>query len=220
MVSRCKYQRTVVFDLDDTLYDECDYVVSGKGAVASLLKTLCGIDITEQVHDTSDDFLATALQCCGLLEETKESLLWVYRLHRPTITCRPGVIDLWKRLKSAGTPICIITDGRFVTQSLKIEALGLNPDRTFISEMMGAEKPSMVSFHSVQVAFPASEYVYVGDNPAKDFIAPHQLGWRTFGLTTRSTNVHQCDRIAPINRVDPQIWVEDFAQLTACLFPA
>jgi putative hydrolase of the HAD superfamily len=220
MLSQSKYTRTIAFDLDDTLYDECDYVSSGKNTVASLLKTLCGKDVAEQLHTTSDDFLDAALQRCGLPDETKLSLLWVYRLHRPTITCRPGVIDLWERLRSAGTPICIITDGRFVTQSLKIEALGLNPDRTFISELVGAEKPSFTSFRAVEIAFPAMEYVYVGDNPAKDFIAPHQLGWRTFGLTVRPTSIHKVNSIAAVDRVDPETWVENFAQLTACLFPA
>ena len=35
----------------------------------------------------------------------------------------------------------------------------------------------------------AEEYWYVGDNPAKDFVAPNSLGWKTIGVKV-SRRVH------------------------------
>ena len=37
---------------------------------------------------------------------------------------------------------------------------------------------------------PANRYVYVGDNPVKDFVAPNELGWMTVGLKAGVRNIH------------------------------
>ncbi|MGV3483058.1 MAG: HAD family hydrolase, partial [Planctomycetaceae bacterium] len=184
-------RRTVVFDLDDTLYDEADYVRSGKLAIAELVSRLYGTDITEILLNEPGDFLEAACQAIQLPMTAKPTLLWTYRLHRPRIEPRAGAHELWMRLRQRGDAICILTDGRAITQRLKVEALGMAPDGLYISEDLGAEKPSPVGFRRVEQEFPADEYIYVADNPKKDFIAPIQIGWRTFGLSPRPSSVHR-----------------------------
>ena len=40
-------------------------------------------------------------------------------------------------------------------------------------------------------AFPERKgFVYVGDNPTKDFIAPNKLGWDTYCLKQDKQNIH------------------------------
>ena len=36
----------------------------------------------------------------------------------------------------------------------------------------------------------ASRFIYVGDNPAKDFVVPAMLGWDTYCLRSRPGNIH------------------------------
>jgi putative hydrolase of the HAD superfamily len=36
-------------------------------------------------------------------------------------------------------------------------------------------------------------YYYIGDNPAKDFVAPNHLGWTTICLLDDGQNIHPQD---------------------------
>ncbi len=60
---------------------------------------------------------------------------------------------------------------------------------------------------------PAAEYVYVGDNPKKDFIAPNSLGWLTIGLRDDGRNIHKQD----LSNLDPEqlpsLWIESLEEL-------
>lgn len=209
--------RTVVFDLDDTLYYEADYVRSGKIAVADIIQKTFGVDLTDQLIACEGDFLALACRTLALPRVSKESLLWLYRLHCPVLSLRPGAQDLLCALRALGNAICIITDGRAVTQRLKIAALNIAYDQAYISEEVGVEKPDPLAFRRVEQDWPADSYVYVGDNARKDFIAPRQLGWTSFGLMPHPRSIHPClpDQIAPNHA--PDFWVEDFTELASML---
>lgn len=217
MVERSRTGRTVVFDLDDTLYDEADYVRSGKLAVAALVARLYRVDIAELLLNEPEDFLQVACREIPLPDVAKQTLLWTYRLHRPNIALRPGVADLWARLRQQGDAICVLTDGRAITQRLKMEALGAVPDGLYVSEDLGAEKPSTVGYRMIEQAHPADAYIYVADNPKKDFIAPLQLGWQTFGMLPRSTSIHQASWTQSEQLVQPAVWVKDFDELAVQL---
>jgi putative hydrolase of the HAD superfamily len=71
------------------------------------------------------------------------------------------------------------------SQRAKAEALGLpgRLDLLLFSDTLGVEcrKPSPVPFRRVMEHFDAgaSDCVYIGDNPIKDFIGARRLGWKT-----------------------------------------
>jgi len=73
MAMTSQFPKTVVFDLDDTLYDECTYVESGKRAVGKLLEKLYGIDASDILLDTRQDFIGVACRTFGLSDASKES---------------------------------------------------------------------------------------------------------------------------------------------------
>ena len=50
----------------------------------------------------------------------------IYRLHVPNIKVPNGVIDLIKNLKNSKAQLVILTDGRAITQRLKLDSIGLN----------------------------------------------------------------------------------------------
>lgn len=191
----------VVFDLDDTLYPEVDYVRSGITAVARTIKECFGTDLREALLDSWDagnsDFLATACRLLGQPDSLKESLLWTYRLHHPSISLPPVSQEAIAECLGRGYQLAILTDGRSITQRLKLKALGLAHLPAYISEDWLSEKPAPQRFSQIMVDIAAPHYIYIGDNPAKDFKAPNDLGWLTICVQHGGTGVHpQCEAIS------------------------
>mgnify|MGYP002084963818 FL=1 len=185
----------VVFDLDDTLYQERDYVESGFRAVAEYIHAHTGCEIYEQMltllkQGELDVFgmIITKTQC----PLDKAALIQTYRDHQPALTLSAEVAQLLGKLLESGCQLGIITDGRSLTQRNKIRALGLEKwiNEIVISEELGAEKPSPVGFLQMQNRFASCQMVYVGDNPTKGFVTPNRLGWITVCLRATAKNIH------------------------------
>lgn len=185
-----------IFDLDDTLYDERQYVESGFRAVASHAAEQWGLDATgcyEQLVrllDTQgrghifDDFLAhhslsskTNIQAC----------VRTYRLHKPNLTLPAEHLQLLQQLPK---PLYLVTDGHKIVQQNKVEALGIATlfKRVFITHRFGIKhaKPSTHCFELIKKAEKCEwqDMVYIGDNPAKDFVNLNKLGMNTVRVLT------------------------------------
>lgn len=183
----CKVE-AVIFDLDDTMYSEKDYVRSGYRAVAKLLPEVDGAE--EKLWSAFEKrqvAINTLLSDEGIYtEELKEKCLRAYRSHLPDIKLYDGVADMLISLRTKGIKIGIITDGRPEGQRNKIRALGLDElvDEIIVTDEIGGEafrKPCDISFRIMQrkLNVPFETMTYVGDNLDKDFAAPRQLGMQT-----------------------------------------
>ena len=60
-----------------------------------------------------------------------------------------------------------------------------------------------------------NRFVYVGDNPAKDFVAPNARGWTTVQVKRDTRGIHDADRSVPGG--DPQHRIASLAELPALL---
>jgi putative hydrolase of the HAD superfamily len=217
MASRDLSDTVVVLDLDDTLYPEEDYRRSGLKAVSDMVAALHGnavaMNVEQAIARGGNDVLGTICELANLPIRTKESLLWVYRLHVPTISLSGSVRSTIDSLQSSCKATLILTDGRSTTQRLKLLSLGLLHLRAYISEEWESEKPDAKRFRQIMADTEASSYVYVGDNPKKDFVAPNALGWLTIGLRHAGKSVHSqdCDGLPIDHR--PQKWVTSFEEI-------
>src|SRR5690606_8714298 len=101
--------------------------------------------------------------------------------------------ELLKRLKKSNVRMGLITDGRSKQQRNKIEALKLRDyfKDIIISEEFGSEKPNIRNFKYFNDKYLGCQFLYIGDNTAKDFIAPNKLGWLTVCLLDQGNNIHQ-----------------------------
>ncbi|MGN6621108.1 MAG: HAD family hydrolase [Sphingomonas sp.] len=216
MPAEPKHARTIVFDLDDTLFAERDYVRSGLRAVATMIERLHGIAIAIDSLPAIDP-LGALRRRAGLPEAALDSLLWAYRLHPPVIATRPGAAETLAACRGRGEAVAVLTDGRSATQRLKIDALGLTFDGIFVSEEIGATKPSPAGYRAVERALPASNYVYIADNPSKDFIAPNAHGWLTIGLRPGEDAIHRHDEATLPDGAAPAVWTTDFSEIAAVL---
>lgn len=212
-----KSQKTViVLDLDDTLYKEADYQRSGFEAVCNFIKHLNSRSIENEVAELlqagESDVLTEICKLMGFSPTAKESLLWVYRLHEPDIQLSADVKQTIQQLETYFL-LAILTDGRSISQRLKLKALGLSHLPVYISEEYGADKLSPVRFQQIMQDMSAERYVYVGDNPTKDFLIPNQLGWLTIGLKDNGHNIHSqvLDGLDPV--MLPQVWIEKLQEI-------
>lgn len=206
----------VVLDLDDTLYKEVDYHTSGLAAVGRWIESLYGRSVTAGLRELQEsgepDLLAGLCRIAGLPLSVKESLLWVYRLHQPDINLTAQANNFLKNLV-AKYQVAILTDGRSISQRLKLKALGLSHLPAYISEEHGADKPSPLGFELIMREMPADRYIYVGDNTEKDFLAPNALGWRTIGLRDDGRNIHRQDLSKLLPNQLPGRWVDSLDEI-------
>lgn len=165
--------KAIVFDLDDTLYPEIDYVKSGFKAIAkawgdtSIYETLYSLFMKDPIN---------VYQRAGFSEAECKRCIDIYRNHKPSITLDSMVVNTLKRLKEMQYQLGIITDGRPEGQKNKIKSLCLDivMDCIIITDEIGGieyRKPNPKSFEIMKKKLNVDydEMMYVGDNPQKDF---------------------------------------------------
>lgn len=171
----------VIFDLDDTLYSEKEYVRSGYHAISDFL----GGGYEEKLWNyfkSGKPPIDELLKELGR-EDEKDTVLSIYRSHKPLIHLYHGVAELIEELKSRGIKVGIISDGRPEGQWNKLNALNLKVDDVIITDELGGvqfRKPCDIAFRIMMTRWrlnPA-DIVYIGDNPNKDFQAPRQIGMK------------------------------------------
>jgi putative hydrolase of the HAD superfamily len=185
-------QPYLVFDLDDTLFLERDYVRTGFEAVGNWAGKQLGVhafgerawQLFQEGHrEHVFDFV---LKESGHEPSPKliEEMVSVYRTHRPRISVLPDAIKCLASFHGK-TKLALITDGPLAAQERKVRALRLKQwfDLVVFTDRWGNEfsKPHRRAFEYVQsrVKPDGRGFIYIGDNPKKDFSAPLALGWKT-----------------------------------------
>ena len=192
--------KVVIFDLDDTLYKEIDFLKSAYREIAFWLEVRFGLNgIFERMLT---DYL-TGRNVFNILTRhpdimvTKEELLVIYQNHYPVISLTEEIEQTLIFFKKSGVPLGLITDGRSVSQRNKIHVLHLmhfiEERDMVISEEFGSEKPDIRNYKYFESRYPDCKYIYVGDNVEKDFITPNRLGWTTVCLLDNGMNIHRQD---------------------------
>lgn len=216
----CK--QVVIFDLDDTLYKEIDFLKSAFRDIASWVYPALKADFKDedavyhwmimnyhQGKNVFDELLRYSMPF------DKLELLRIYREHQPALALSKEAVEVLQALKKDGHILGLITDGRSRTQRNKIAALGLDKymekELVLISEETGYSKPSLESYRNVMQQYPGVSYVYVGDNPKKDFYAPNQLGWMTICLKNDGRNIHPQEEVEPAYRA--QVIIENLKDI-------
>ena len=176
--------------MDDTLFLERDYVKSGFTSVSNWIST--------EFNKHNFFEISWSLFCQGergnIFNRTLEMLnisarqsviekcVEIYRNHFPIISLFEDAEILLSRL-DASVSTGLITDGPRNSQGNKILALGLNnkianivvTDSFDLSWTKPSQKPYL--FQMVNHDNLPEDFIYIGDNPHKDFISPLELGW-------------------------------------------
>ncbi|GAA1773503.1 HAD family hydrolase [Luedemannella helvata] len=214
----------VVFDVDDTLYLERDYVRSGLDSLDRLVSAHWGRRGFGRaawrcfLAGHRGDLIDRGLAALGIRPGPGEvaRLVTAYREHRPRIALAPDAARALRRLSAAGATLAVVTDGPAASQEAKVRALGL--DRACATVIVtdrygpGFAKPHHRAFDEVMHRHEERRWCYVADNPAKDFAAPRALGWRTVRVRRPGgLHAHVPDQ------GDVDVTVADLAMLDAVL---
>lgn len=181
----------IVLDLDGTLFNDLDYVLSGFRQVSEFVQTECGIDkdvsykeFVKELDVSRSGVFDRFLKNHNLLsKKLVGKMLSVYRHHKPDIKLFPDAKRFLEQHKKH--PIYIVTDGNSIVQKNKVVALGLDKvvKKTYLTWKKGKiyAKPSPYFFNLIikKENVKAKDVIYIGDNIEKDFVGIKGLGFQT-----------------------------------------
>ncbi|NPV82273.1 MAG: HAD hydrolase-like protein [Candidatus Aminicenantes bacterium] len=189
MRKRLNEIKLLIFDLDDTLYPEIEYVRSGFKEVSKKIASRTGIgqkkvysNLLREFQQDKKSVFDRLLRGLNIYSpELLAELINIYRYHKPRIKPYNDVkktLNILRRRYFLG----IVTDGECFRQLTKIEALKLaGYFHKIICTGEGPkdyQKPSpkpfldMINYFKVK----PSEAAYIADNVKKDFYGPNKLG--------------------------------------------
>ena len=184
----------IVFDLDEVLYDEKTYVISGFRAVSEFLekdeaipKKIIFEYLKRRLKNCRERIFNDLLDNFRIYSQKNlEKCISVYRTHTPKIKLYSDAKDCLKRLKNY--PLYIVTDGNKMVQKNKIKALNLenHVKKTILTSNYGLRnsKPSTFCFQKIcdMEKTSPTNLVYIGDDPHKDFVGLKREGFKTIRL--------------------------------------
>lgn len=184
--------KALIFDLDDTLYPEHQFVLSGFHAVSEWLFEKYNI---EQFYNTlvqifhegyRGDVFNRAFNTLNIkyTQSLIDKMISVYRGHAPQIRLYDDAIFVLNAFKDKYF-LGLLTDGYLDVQKKKVAVLNLeNCFHTMVySDTYGRRcwKPNEFPYLRVMESLKCAgdECVYVADNPLKDFFMAKKLKWMT-----------------------------------------
>ena len=186
--------KAIIFDLDETLYDETQFVKGGLKAVARYIaksKKALQNEVYELLQQALTEYgrgkvFDIVLGQLGLYrEDLVSTLVKVYRTHKPKLTLYPEVRPVLSVLRKKNYLLGLITDGNVGVQQYKVEALDVKGffECMIFSDEYGADKqkPNVFPYQKAleKLAVNPNEAIYIGDDPHKDFITAKKIGMST-----------------------------------------
>lgn len=201
----------VLFDLDDTLFPQRDWLAGAWATVAAAATGLGGVDeetfrarLVAIASEGSDrgGIIDRAMREFDVPVEHQAALVAAFLDHRsPPLDPFPGAIAGLRRLR-ASAAVGLVTDGDVRVQHDKLRALGLEAefDVVVFSDEFGRQhrKPDPFPFRRALelLGVPACAAVFVGDRPDKDVEGPAAVGMRAIRVRTGEYR-HLEDRVPP-----------------------
>ena len=183
----------VIFDLDDTLYSQKEYMRSGLRAVADHLpkvrncyNRMCAA-LEKGLMPVETIFTEEKIDNQELLRECLD----IFIKHDPDISLYPGVAELFYELRKKKKYLAIVTDGKPLMQNKKIQALNLRKmvDEVLITDELAGNgnvhefrKPNDLAYLIMRkrLGVALRNMAYVGEDPDLDFTAPQKLGMKCY----------------------------------------
>jgi putative hydrolase of the HAD superfamily len=193
--------KLIILDLDDTLYSEYDFVLSGFKFISKLVSASV-ISLNEkQVYSflslcfkqSSNLIFDRLIDHFSLHRFFKVSeLISFYKYHEPTISIFDDVIPFLSRMKLTNIPVVLLTDGDVVQQKNKVKALKIDSFflDVFYSDSYGVDKRKPNTFMYLMILeklkLDPSQVLNIGDNPKKDFYVNKSLGIKTIQINRKN----------------------------------
>jgi putative hydrolase of the HAD superfamily len=192
--------RAAIFDLDDTLYEREQFVLSGFAAVADALERRFDLPAAsvlatlKRARGHAHEGRELQVLCAehGLAERLIPELVDVIRYHEPTLTLGSVASAVVAQMRTDGWRLGILTNGLPATQRAKVEALGLDARVDVVlyaEEHAPGGKPSRAAFDAALAAVGVTREraVFIGDDLVRDVQGARAAGLFTLRVAARDT---------------------------------
>jgi len=192
----------VIFDLDDTLYPERRFALSGYAAVATQVAADTGMParviyrfLVARFRRAGREGLLQALCAAYALPVADiPRYVEIIRTHAPRLRHPRQTLAALSTLRARGHRLGVLTNGLPSTQRGKVAALAMERQVDaviYAQECAPAGKPAAVCFITAlhRLGVEASRAVFVGDHPEKDIAGAHAVGLRTVWMRTSASSV-------------------------------
>jgi len=200
----------VVFDLDDTLFPEWDFVQTGWAAAAEAItdEVEAPFDLVERMAHyfnagnrsrTFDAVLADLGRADADVLVPK--MIEAYNTHKPSIALFSDADAALTRLRP-DYRLAVLSDGPVDKQQTKVDALGIagRVDHVVLTGRWGRDywKPHECGYRWLEevCGLSGAACVYVANDVSKDFVAPNRLGWQTIHVD-RPEDLKKNHEVAP-----------------------
>lgn len=223
-------RRAVVFDLDDTLYPERRFALSGFRSAAEAVASTFACDarfvlsvlVRSYRRGLRQEAFQAACRDARLPPEAVTTMLGAYRSHTPRLVLpRESRLTL-ERCREMGA-VAILTNGDPNVQRAKVRALGVEAlvdAVVYAAEHHVDGKPAVEAFRAVErvLNVEARACLMVGDTWEKDVVGALSAGWRSVWKRTRRAascgdvpeRVAVVTRLAELPQVAEKILQEGF----------
>lgn len=190
--------RAVIFDLDNTLYDERDYLLEAYHNIARCLSKRYFLEeheiyrklVKDSIKKTSmySRLFNDLLDDLGLDQQILPSLLEIFVDTKTNLKLRATAEKLLDYLKEHGVKLGLLTNGTVKAQINKVCLLGIEGyfDVIVYSRELGREyeKPSPNAYIMIlnKLGVQPEDSICIGDNPYTDFWGAKRLGMLTVRL--------------------------------------
>jgi putative hydrolase of the HAD superfamily len=187
----------VLLDLDDTCFDQREFLAGAFGAVARRAGEL-GVDEV-RLRDALEVIAAAGSDRGGIIDRALAALgvsipagplVDAFRSYRPArLTPYPGVPESLGQLRRLA-PVGLVTNGDPAGQRAKLAALGLHDafDVVVFSDELGRSfrKPHPAPFCQAlrQLGADPGRSFFIGDHPDRDIAGAQQVGMRAIRVRT------------------------------------
>ena len=219
--------KLIGFDLDDTIYPEYEFVISGFYAVSKEMAIDIDIDENNLLSLMISKFRVSSRNVFDRVlshfeinasKDLINKYVQIYIEHEPKICAYKDIKTSLALLKKK-YKIALITDGNAVSQRNKIRVLGVEEffDEIIFTDDYGKSfwKPSPYAFELLKqrTKIDYSCMVYVGDNPCKDFHIKNVYPVTTVRIKREGyTILKECE-----NLVQSEFEIENMDQLISLL---
>lgn len=203
--------KALIFDLDDTLYDQVQpfrraiagFLPLAEEEVVALYKTfrqradevfVASATGEMSMKDMHIYRMKKALEDRGysVTDQVAYEIQEAYQKEQGQLELMTGAESLFAYCKENNIQLGLITNGPHLHQERKIQALKLEKwiekDRIIISGQVGVMKPSIDIFQMMerQLALSPEEIYYIGDSFENDMVGAKHAGWQAIWFNHRN----------------------------------
>jgi putative hydrolase of the HAD superfamily len=213
---------TIIFDVDDTMYDQLQpfkiaferqfkhikkvpieklYISSRKHSDTLFNESEAGTISLAELHTYR---IKTACKDFGIEISDQEALEFqrAYENEQKKIVLFPEIERLFELLSKKDKQLALLTNGPYEHQRMKIDQLGLTrwvpKEHIFISGAIGSAKPAPEAFLIVEktLRLGKEKTVYIGDSFENDVAGAKRVGWNAIWMNHRKKEL-------PLSAIQP-----------------